>query len=107
MGFNPSAFDPAAFDSDAFDFGEIVPPPPLQELVPYLIGYTQAPAEAVIASIYCVSSVVGTTGTVTAQDPAAFTYMDRGSTITITLGGPINSVSKRQRRGQRPYNSIQ
>lgn len=88
--------------------GEVAPPPVIQELVPYLIGYTQAPAEAVIRSIYCTPSVVGSTGTVTAQDPAAFTYVDRGSTITITLGGAINSVSSsRRRRGQVPYNSIQ
>lgn len=87
---------------------EIVgPPPAIQEWVPYLIGYTQTPAEAVIAAVHCVSSVIGTTGTVTAQDPAAFTYVDRGSTITITLGGAINSVSSRRRRGQIPYNSIQ
>lgn len=87
--------------------GEAAPIPAIQEIVPYLIGDTQTAAEMRIASIYCVPSVVGTTGTVTAQDPAAFTYVDRGSTITITLGGAINSVSGRRRRGQVPYNSIQ
>lgn len=79
----------------------------IQELVPYLIGDTQAAAEMRIASIYCVASVIGTTGTVTAQDPVAFTYVDRGSTITITLGGAANNPRRRRRGGQVPYNRIQ
>lgn len=82
------------------------PTPAIQEIVPYLIGSMQAPAEAVIRSIYCLPSVVGSTGTVTAQDPNAFTYVDRGSTITITLGGLINSSANPRRRGQTPYNRI-
>jgi hypothetical protein len=87
--------------------GAYVPPPALQEIVPYLIGMTQAPAEWIIRSIYCVPSVAGSTGTVTAQDPAAFTFVDRGSTITVTLGGPVYNAPGRRRRGQVPYNSIQ
>lgn len=79
--------------------------PPTQEIVPYLIGYTQEPAETAIEQIHCVASVVGSTGTVTAQDPVAFSLVDRGTTITITLGGAVNSVSKGKRRGQQPYNT--
>lgn len=82
-------------------------PAAVQEIVPYLIGDTQEAAEMRIESICCVASVIGTTGTVTAQDPAAFTYVDRGTTITITLGGAVNSSRGRRRRGQVPYNSIQ
>jgi hypothetical protein len=76
-------------------------------IVPYLIGYTQTPAEAVINAIYCVPSVIGTTGTVSAQSPDAFTLVPRGTTITITLGGDINSNSHRKHRGhgQPPYGS--
>jgi hypothetical protein len=76
-------------------------------VVPYLIGYTQTPAEAVINAIYCVPSVIGTTGTVSAQSPDAFTLVPRGTTITITLGGDINSNSHRKHRGhgQPPYGS--
>ena len=73
--------------------------------VPYLIGYTQAPAEIAIAAIYCTPDVTGTTGTVTAQDPDAFTVVPRGTTISITLGGAINSVPSNRRRALPPYNS--
>jgi hypothetical protein len=93
--------------SDTFTSTTVAAPAALQEIVPYLIGDTQAAAEMRIASIYCVPSVIGTTGTVTAQDPAAFTLIDRGSTITITLGGAVNNARGRRRRGQVPYNSIQ
>lgn len=73
-------------------------------IVPYLIGYTQTPAEAVIEAIFCVPSVIGTEGTVTAQSPDPFTLVPRGTTVTITLGGSINSVSSRRHRGgQLPY----
>lgn len=76
----------------------------ITETVPYLIGYTQAPAEAAIASLYCVSSVVSSGGTVASQSPAAFTQVDRGATIQITMGGTITSVST-QWRAAAPYNS--
>ena len=89
------------------NLGVAAPPTAIQEIVPWLIGDTQDAAEMRIASIHCVANVIGTTGTVTAQDPEAFTLIERGSTITITLGGPINSSRGRRRRGQVPYNSIQ
>lgn len=89
------------------NLGVAAPPPAIQEIVPYLIGDTQVAALMRIASIYCVPSVIGSSGTVTAQDPAAFTYVDRGSTITVTLGGAVNNSRGRRRRGQVPYNSIQ
>ncbi len=72
--------------------------------VPYLIGFTQAPAEALISSMYCIPSVIGTGGTVVSQSPVAFSTVPRGTTITITMGGPVNSVSRRRRGGQVPYN---
>lgn len=87
--------------------GEAAPVPAIQEIVPYLIGDTLVAAQMRIASIYCVISVTGSTGTVTIQDPAAFTLIDRGATISITLGGAINNARARRRRGQVPYNSIQ
>lgn len=75
-----------------------------QVTVPYLIGSTLTPALTAIASIYCVPSVNGTSGTVVFQSPDAFTYVDRGSVITITLGGPVNHSSG-DRRGLPRYNS--
>lgn len=93
--------------SDTFTSTTAAAPAAYQEIVPYLIGMTQGQAESVIEALYCTPSVIGTSGTVTAQDPAAFTYVDRGSTITVTLGGDINNARGRRRRGQVPYNSIQ
>lgn len=60
-------------------------------LVPYLIGDTESSARARIASIYCTVSVVGSTGTVTTQDPAHMSLVARGTLITITLGGTANN----------------
>ena len=77
--------------------GAAPPPPVIQETVPYLIGMTQSHAEAVIAALHCLASVTGSTGTVTIQDPEAFTLIERGETISITLGGPINNGSSRRR----------
>jgi PASTA domain-containing protein len=93
--------------SDTFTSTTATAPAAVQELVPYLIGMTQSQAEAVIEALHCIPSVIGTSGTVTAQDPVAFTYVDRGSTVTVTLGGAINNASSRRRRGQVPYNRIQ
>lgn len=71
-----------------------IPPvvdPGLLEVVPYLIGDTQAAALARIAGIHCIASVTGSSGTVTAQDPAHMTIVTRGTTISITLGGTANN----------------
>lgn len=73
--------------------------------VPYLIGYTEAPARAVIEGIYCTPSVVGSGGTVAGQAPDAFTTVPRGTTVTVTMGGAINSVSSGRRNGLPPYHS--
>jgi hypothetical protein len=70
-------------------------------IVPYLIGDTLAAALMRIASIFGVASVTGTTGTVTAQDPAAFTRVPRGTTISITLGGTIYGSGNSRARA--PY----
>lgn len=81
------------------------PPPILEEVVPYLIGSTQVPALAAIASIYCIADVTGSGGTVTAQSPAAFSTVNRHTVISITLGGAINSLPGSSRQGLVPYNS--
>lgn len=81
-----------------------VDPNAIFEMVPYLIGDMQTAAETRIASIHCVASVTGTSGTVSAQDPAAFTLVLRGATISITLGGDINNPPRRK-NGAVPYNS--
>ena len=85
--------------------GVTLPPPAIQEIVPYLIGQTEDSARVMISQIYCIADVTGTTGTVTAQSPDAFTLTDRASTISITLGGTVNSSSRRKgrSRGQPPY----
>lgn len=72
-------------------------------IVPYLIGDTQAAAQMRIASIFCVDSVTGTTGTVTAQSPQHMSIVSRGSTISVTLGGAMNNPS-RNPPGQSTYN---
>ncbi len=77
----------------------------LAETVPYLIGQTEAAARIAVGQIYCVTSVVGTEGTVTAQSPSPFTSTVRGRTITITLGGEINSPNGNSRTGLPPYAS--
>lgn len=74
----------------------------IYEVVPYLIEDPLSAALMRIASIYCVANVIGTTGSVTAQDPAAFTLVARGSTITITLGGTPNNSGGRG-RARAPY----
>lgn len=70
-------------------------------IVPYLIEDLLSAALMRIASIYCTPVVIGTTGSVTIQDPAAFTRVPRGTTITITLGGTIKGSGSR--RAQAPY----
>lgn len=70
-------------------------------IVPYLIEDVLSAALMRIASIYCVANVIGTTGSVTIQDPVAFTRVHRGTTITITLGGTIKGSGSR--RAQAPY----
>lgn len=63
--------------------------------IPNLIGLLQGSAEALIAEIFCTSVVLGTSGSVAAQIPAAFTLVPRGTVITITLGGPLSTVRGR------------
>lgn len=75
----------------------------IYEIVPYLIGSTEAAATAMIATIYCYVIVIGTEGTVTAQSLAPFSLTQRFVTITITLGGPINAP--RGGKGLPDYNS--
>lgn len=75
------------------------------EVVPYLLGDTLANATARIASIYCTASVTGSSGTVQSQSPDAFTTVPRGTTISITMGGPTNHGRRRKRDGNPPYNS--
>jgi beta-lactam-binding protein with PASTA domain len=70
--------------------------------VPYLIGYTQEPAQAVIASIYCTAVLSGSGGTVTAQSEPAFSLVERGTSITITMGGTIHKVRTRTRQSGLP-----
>ena len=73
--------------------------------VPYLIGDTREAALMRIAGIYCVANVIGSTGTVTAQDPAHMTVVHRGTTITITLGGAPYVPSGGDGRARPPYNA--
>lgn len=82
---------------------ESVAPTGIQEVVPYLIGFTEAAALIPIAAIYCQVSIVGSGGTVVSQSPSAFTMISRGQTITITMGGAIHKARKRKRRGLYPY----
>lgn len=70
-------------------------------IVPYLIEDVLSAALMRIASIYCTAVVIGTTGSVTIQDPVAFTRVPRGTTITITLGGAIKGSGSRRARA--PY----
>jgi hypothetical protein len=64
------------------------------------------PAESIIASIYCVAGVAGSSGTVTLQSPDAYTLIDRGEKISITLTGLINNgLGKRRGRGQPIYDN--
>lgn len=83
--------------------GTTPPPVGVQEIVPYLIGDSLYAAQMRIASIYGVPSVTGASGTVLSQSPAPFTLVNRGATISITLGGPVNAAKSRRRRGLPPY----
>lgn len=65
--------------------------------VPYLIGSTAAQAAQQLASVHLLISITGLTGTVTAQDVAAFTQAARGTTVTITLGGAANNPPRGSR----------
>jgi hypothetical protein len=101
--FHNGSFSTTAFSPTAHRFG---PVSTLLETVPYLIGKTRPHAESRIASIYCVPNVSGVSGTVTAQSPAAFTQVTRGSAIAITLGGAINDgFGRKRRRGLPIYSS--
>lgn len=71
--------------------------------VPYLIGKTESTARARITSLMCVPDVVGSGGSVLAQSPAFMTQVDRGSTIQITMGGPLNQSKAIRYRGLPPY----
>lgn len=85
------------------NLGVGVPATTIYEIVPYLIEDSLSAALMRIASIYCTANVIGTTGSVTAQDPAAFTLVARGSVITITLGGTPNNSGIGRSRAQAPY----
>jgi hypothetical protein len=71
--------------------------PTITETIPYVIGMTEGPATIALLSVHMVVVVVGTGGTVVSQSPDAFTTQDRGTTVTITMGGPIYSSSRRRR----------
>lgn len=77
------------------DFAPLVPVVGYVEdtrvIVPYLIGSTAAHATQQLASVHLLVSTIGITGTVTAQDVAAFSLVARGTTVTITLGGSSNN----------------
>lgn len=75
------------------------------EVVPYLIGYTQAPAEEAIAAIYCSASVVNSGGTVVSQSPAPFSQIVRGQSISITMGGDVIGVRNERARGTPEYST--
>lgn len=76
--------------------------PLIRETVPYLIGSTADAAQVMVNAIYCPLSFIGSTGTVTAQSPAAFTQVLRGTPITATLGGEIVKVRLKGRRNGLP-----
>jgi hypothetical protein len=78
----------------------------VKETVPYLIGYTESAARAVIEALYCIPSVTNSGGTVIAQSPPLGTLVLRGATISITVGGAINSISSGRRKGLPPYGSV-
>jgi hypothetical protein len=73
------------------------------EIIPYLIGATEESARTMIGQIYMVASVTGSSGTVVSQNPAAFTTALRGATVSITLGGDINTPTEETSGGQTPY----
>jgi hypothetical protein len=73
------------------------PAPAITEVIPYVIGATEGPATAALNSIHMSVTVIGSGGTVTAQSVEAFTLADRGTTVTITMGGPINTAPSRRR----------
>lgn len=99
------SFQVGAFQIDAYQQVSVSPPAALQEIVPYLIGQTEDSARFMLTQVYLVPAVVGSGGTVTAQDVVAFTLVDRGTTVTITMGGPIHSPRGGRGTGQVPYNS--
>lgn len=74
----------------------------LLETIPYLIGAEEYSARIMLGSIYMVVVVIGTGGTVTAQSVAPFTQVVRGTTVTITMGGPVYTPSRGG--GNIPYN---
>lgn len=82
---------------------ELVLSEAIQEIVPYLIGDTEDAVRVRIEALYLVLQVNGTDGTVVSQFPPFLTLVDRGTTVIVTMGGPINSVSGRRRGGQQPY----
>lgn len=73
------------------------------EIVPYLIEDTLAAALMRIASIRCTANVIGSSGSVTAQDPAHMSVVARGTVITITLGGDLYTSNIGNSRARAPY----
>lgn len=67
------------------------------ETIPYVIGATEAPATYALRSVYMTVTVSGSGGTVTAQSVDAFTRQVRGTAVTITMGGPVNTAPKARR----------
>jgi hypothetical protein len=77
-------------------YAPVIPPyvEDTRVVVPYLIGSTAAHATAQLASVHLLVDVIGLTGTVTAQDVAAFSLVARGTTVTIMLGGSTNNPTR-------------
>lgn len=92
--------DPSQVQSTLFRSGS--PGPGILETIPYLIGAEEYSARIMLGSIYMLVSVVGSGGTVIAQSIDPFTQVARGTTVTITMGGPTYVPTRG--RGQLPYN---
>lgn len=75
----------------------------VQEIVPYLIGDTEDAVRVRIEALYLVLQVTGTGGTVVSQFPPFLTLVDRGTTVQVTMGGPLNSARGSRRGGLQPY----
>jgi beta-lactam-binding protein with PASTA domain len=71
--------------------------------VPYLIGKTLSVALERIAGVFCEADATGTAGSVVSQDPAPFTVVARGTTISIVMGGAVNHARHPNAKGLPPY----
>lgn len=77
----------------------------VNETVPYLIEDSLADALMRIASIRCTANVIGSSGTVTDQDPPHMSVVARGTVITITLGGVLYTGGEGNSRSRSPYST--